>query len=189
MKPIFNELWQFAQVYLDTRANDVHTEISMRYAFDLIKKEGGDSDIVIPAIILHDVGWKKVPADLQLEAFGPKANNPELNRVHEVEGVKIAQTILEQVNYDHTRAKEILEIIDGHDSRKQALSLNDRLVKDADKLWRFSKLGFWIDIERFEETFDEGITRLKRNIANWFFTDTAIKMAKAEVKKREGEKI
>jgi HD superfamily phosphodiesterase len=188
MKPIFEKLWQAAQIYLDTRVNDEHTKISIRYAFELMEQEGGDGNIVIPAVILHDVGWKKVPVDLQLQAFGPKAKNSGLNRTHEVEGVKIARNILKQVGYDNTKAKEILEIIDGHDSRKSACSLNDQLVKDADKLWRFSKLGFWTDLERFEETFDESLFRLKNNIAKWFFTNTAKEIAAAEIKKRASEK-
>ena len=35
--------------------------------------------------------------------------------------------------------KEILRIIGGHDSRKEPISLNDKVVKDADKLSRYSK--------------------------------------------------
>ena len=33
------------------------------------------------------------------------------------------------------------EIVDGHDSRPEALSLEDAIVKDADKLWRFTESG------------------------------------------------
>ena len=32
-------------------------------------------------------------------------------------------------------------IIDGHDTRDHALSLEDSLVKDADKLWRYTRFG------------------------------------------------
>ena len=81
--------------FLDTRHNDVHTEISTLLAFELLKREGGDEDIVIPAILLHDTGWKRVPADMHLKAFGPNTSRPELNRLHEVEGVKIAEEILQ----------------------------------------------------------------------------------------------
>ena len=147
MKPVFKKIRQLAKPYLDTRHNDVHTDISTQLAFELLEREGGDEDIVIPAIILHDTGWKKVPAKLQLKAFGPKASKPELNRLHEVEGVKIAEDILSKLNYDAGKSKCIVEIIDGHDSRLKPLSLYDMIVKDADKLWRYSKSGFYIDIQ------------------------------------------
>ena len=131
MKPVFEKIRQLAKPFLDTRHNDVHTEISTQLAFDLLEREGGDEDIVIPAIILHDTGWKRVPAELHLKAFGPKATKPELNRLHEVEGVKIAKGILQGINYDPAKFERILEIIDGHDSRQKPLALNDMIVKDA----------------------------------------------------------
>ncbi len=139
----------------------------------------------MPAIILHDVGWKKVPEDLQLKAFGPKATSPEINRTHEKEGVRIAGDILAEVDYDKEKISEILEIIDGHDSRKKAVSLNDQIVKDADKLWRYTRKGFQIDIERFDESYAQGLNRLRKNWPDCFFTQTARKLAGKELQKRE----
>ena len=184
---VFKQIYQLAQPYLNTRYNDVHTEISVQLAHQLLSAEGGQEDIVIPAIILHDVGWQEVPADLHLEAFGPKATLPEINRTHEQAGVKIAKSILNEVNYDKEKIDEILEIIDGHDSRKESISLNDSLVKDADKLWRFTKTGFDIDNKRFEETVAEGLNRLHKYLPRWFFTDTAYRIAKEELRQRERE--
>ena len=187
MKPIFEEIWRLAKPYLDTRKNDVHTELSIRYAYRLMEIEGGDENIVIPAVILHDVGWKKVPPELHLKAFGPKATSPELNRKHEIEGVKIARHILTNLNYDTEKIDLIAEIIDGHDSRKESISLDDRIVKDADKLWRCSREGFNIDNERFEESYADGLNRLRKYLPGWFFTDAANKMANEELQKREEE--
>jgi hypothetical protein len=82
MKPVFEKIRRFSKPFLDTRYNDVHTELSTRFAFELLKREGGDEDIVITAIILHDTGWKRVPAMLHLKAFGPNATKPEINRLN-----------------------------------------------------------------------------------------------------------
>lgn len=184
-RSVFKQIYQLAQPYLSTRHNDVHTEMSMQLAYQLLKAEGGRESIVIPAIILHDVGWQKVPAALHLKAFGPKATSPEINRTHEQEGVKIAKKILMKVNYDKEKITEILKIIDGHDSRKESISLNDSLVKDADKLWRFTQTGFDIDNKRFEETVAEGLNRLRKYLPRWFFTHTANQIAKKELQQRE----
>ena len=100
MKPIFGKIQQLSKPFLDTRHNNVHTAISTMLAFQLLEKEGGDEDIVVPAIILHDTGWKRVPSKLHLKAFGPQATEPRLNRLHEVEGVKIAQEILLNIKYN-----------------------------------------------------------------------------------------
>ena len=187
MKSIYQDIRKLAQPQLSTRRNDVHTEISVQMAFKLLDREGGDEDIVIPAIILHDVGWIKVPENLQLKAFGPNAIDPELNRTHEIEGVRIAGEILQKVHYDQAKTAQILEIIDGHDSRIGSLSLNDRIVKDADKLWRYTRSGIEIDVERFGETMEEGLKRLRSNIQKWFFTQSAREMAEEELLKRSAE--
>ena len=177
----FEQIFILAKPYLNTRKNDIHTEISTKLAYRLLAEEGGNENIVIPAIILHDVGWKAIPENLQLKAFGPKAISPELNRKHEISGVKTAREILEQVNYDQAEIKQILEIIDGHDSRKQAISLDDKIVKDADKLFRYTKEALQINTNRFNETIEEAANRYRSNIDKWFFTDSAKRIAKEEL--------
>jgi HD superfamily phosphodiesterase len=184
MKNKFEKIWQLAEPFLNTRENGIHTEIATQFAYKLLEKEGGDRDIAIPAIILHDVGWKRVPEHLQLKAFGPKATMPEVNRVHEVEGVKIARDILEKVNYDDDKVEEILEIIEGHDSRENPISINDKLVKDADKLWRFSKEAFVINCKRYEQTFEQYLDRVLSKLDNWFITNSAKEIAREEIKHR-----
>jgi len=98
MKKIFKEIWQLSLPYLNTRMNTLHTEIAMGFAFKLIEKEGGEEDVVIPAIILHDVGWKEIPENLQLKFFGPNRVSSDSYRKHEAAGAKIARVILEKVD-------------------------------------------------------------------------------------------
>ncbi|MGD8226672.1 MAG: HD domain-containing protein [Desulfobacteraceae bacterium] len=149
MRRIFKEIWELAKPYLDTRDNEICTKISIEFRYKLLKAEGGDEEVVIPAIMLHDVGWKKVPEELQLKGFGPRVSLPELTKIHEGEGVKIAKHILEKVNYDSDKAEEILIIVGGHDSRKEPTSLNDKLVKDGDKLFRYTREYVDIYAEKF----------------------------------------
>jgi HD superfamily phosphodiesterase len=187
LKDIYERIWDLARPYLDTRKNDIHTEISAGLARQLLAQEGGDEDIVMPAIILHDTGWKKVPEDMQSKAFGPKATLPEWNRVHEVEGARIAGDILRKVDYPEDKIPEIQEIIKGHDSRKEALSLNDGIVKDADKLWRYSQIAVQINEKRFRLTAEESIERLRRNLEPWFLTESGKRMAKEAIARRVEE--
>jgi HD superfamily phosphohydrolase YqeK len=187
MKPIFQRLRQLAAPYLDTRQNDIHTDISVQFAYKLLKREGGDEDVVIPAMILHDVGWKKIPEDLHLKAYGPHAIYPDLNRIHEVEGARIAEEILKTAGYNDGHIPEIVEIIEGHDSRKESLSLNDKIVKDADKLFRYSHEAFYINLERFEHTAEQALARLGAHLSDWFFTDSGRRFAVEELQARETE--
>jgi HD superfamily phosphodiesterase len=184
MKNIFKKIWELAKPYLDTRDNDIHTRISVEFAYKLMEAEGGDEDVVIPAVILHDVGWKQVPEDLQLKGFGPKATLPELTKVHEEEGVKIAKDILEKIKYDNKKIEEILRIVGGHDSRKEFVSLNDKLVKDADKLFRYTREYTDIYAEKFELTREQMHAMHEGKLAAWFLTHSGYKMARVELDKR-----
>ena len=189
LKDIYERIWDLARPYLNTRKNDIHTEISTDLAQQLLAQEGGEEDIVIPAIILHDVGWKKVPEDIQMKAFGPNTTMPEWNRVHEVEGARIAGDILRKVDYHEDKILEIQEIIKGHDSRKDPISKNDSIVKDADKLWRYSKIAVQINQNRFGLTVEQGIERLRKNLEPWFLTESGKRMAKEEIEKRAEESM
>jgi hypothetical protein len=165
---------------MDTRQNDVHVSLSCDFARRLLALyPGADEAIVLPAIVLHDVGWKMVPEERQLSAFGPKIKDKKTQRIHETEGVKIAEEILASLNYDKEKILEILSIIDGHDTRLEALSLNDQLVKDADKLWRFTPVGVDIDHNRFGIPRDNYMTWLDTVIEDWLFTPEAREMALA----------
>jgi HD superfamily phosphodiesterase len=182
-KEIYEHIWQLAMPFLDTRKNDIHAEVSVAFAERLLSLEGGDEDIVMPAIILHDVGWKKVPEDVQLKAFGPNASMPEWNRVHEVEGARIAGEILRKVRYPEEKILEIQDIVQGHDSRTEAVSLNDSIVKDADKLWRYSEVAIQNIQLGFGLTFDQCMDRLEGKLDIWFLTASAKNLAKSSLRK------
>ncbi len=175
----YPEIYERAKPYLDTRHNDLHVRISYGFARRLLEEyREADAAVVLPAVILHDTGWKAIPEDLHLKAFGPKMTDTDLRRVHEVEGARIAAEILTAVGYDPARRDEIVAIIDGHDSRETALSLNDKVVKDADKLWRFSRAAMEIDHRRFGYELREYFAWLGGQVDGWFFTPEAGRMAR-----------
>lgn len=176
-------IYELAKPYLNIRHNDVHVPHSYEFALKLLEFEPGDEDIILPAVLCHDLGWMKVPEELHLRAFGPFPFDVGLQRLHEVEGVKLAQAILEAENYDPVKVDEILQIIDGHDTRLEALSDNDKIVKDADKLFRFHPLGLEIDANRFQVEKDAHIQWLMSKIENWFFTETGKRLAWEEIAK------
>ena len=144
-------IWLAARPWLDVRSNDEHTLISYRMGQALLRLHPEvDASVVLPAILMHDVGWKKFPPELLVAAVGPNATHPELQRAHEIEGVKIASEAFARLAIPGLQSETILAIIDGHDTRKTAISREDALMKDADKLWRFTAhgvttIGGWFD--------------------------------------------
>ncbi len=136
--PPHRRIYQKAERFLQIRHNAVHTRISYHFALKLLKEEGGDPEVVIPAIVLHDIGYSKIPEDELRFAFGQNVTKPELQKLHEVEGARLAGEILRSLDYPEESVREIQSIIDGHDTRDTALNVNDAIVQDSDKLFRFT---------------------------------------------------
>lgn len=135
-------LWEAAKPYLDVRNNDEHTIVAYGLARALIAQTpGADPSVILPAVVLHDVGWKRVPEELLLLAIGRRPSRPDLVRDHELYGVEIARGILESVRPEGVDIDAVLDIIDGHDTVKHAKNLNDAVMKDADKGWRTTPHG------------------------------------------------
>jgi HD superfamily phosphohydrolase YqeK len=171
--------------YLQIRDNERHTLNTIEFALKLMEIYVAERTIVIPAMILHDVGWSMVPQDIISRACRPRPDK-ELVRIHERESIKIAASILMDVGYDTAMTGKILEIIDGHDTRKNAISMNDKIVKDSDKLSRCSK-SFWFLAREIPMTVKELADSIEELIEEWFFLDKSKEMAQAELKQRRME--
>jgi hypothetical protein len=188
-------IYQLARPYLTTKHNDkpariahndAHIRIALDFAFRLLEGGKGDRRVVVPAIILHDVGWNRVPDEILDKAFGPKADM-SLLRIHEEEGVKIAKSILAKVGYDSRYANEILQIIDGHDTRAKAISIDDEIVRDADKLSRYSRSAFWLIVEGLGVTPEEICRALELMVEQWFSMSASKEIAREELEQRRRE--
>jgi HD superfamily phosphodiesterase len=183
----YRRIFEFAVPYLKTRLNLPHTYIVYQYANLLLYGEGGSREVVIPACILHDVGWSTIPEDQQIKAYGPNMTDPEAKRKHEVEGASIARRILSQVGWNGSLVQKIAAIIDGHDTTLEARSLEDAITKDSDKLFRLSACGVRIDCERFHVDPKEYWPFLLKRSRNWFLTPTGKELALYESGERERE--
>jgi HD superfamily phosphodiesterase len=188
MSTIYDKIYRKAEPYWATRKNDHHIPSSYDYARRLLRSHpSADEDIVLPAVLLHDVGWKMVPEEKQLGAFGPEIKDEETRRFHEKEGARIAREILASLYYDEEKTLAILSIIDGHDTREEPLSLNDKLVKDADKLWRFTPYCVEISYRHFGFELEEYMDWLSHRIEEWFWTAEAKAMARESLSRARKE--
>lgn len=182
LNEVEKQIYGLARPFLCVMNNDSHTRDMLDLALRLLSGEGGERDVVIPASILHDVGWSRVPEKLRLKARAPD-RIIRLVRIHEVESVRIAENILAEVAGDSLPVAEILEIIDGHDTREEALSLNDKIVKDADKLSRYS-IGFWDIIEWSGIDPRKLLRGLESRAEKWFYLPRSKEIAHEKIPQR-----
>jgi hypothetical protein len=142
LDPGLAAIWELAAPLLKVRDNDAHTLYALGLARALLAAQPeADAAVILPAIMLHDIGWSQVPPAEVLQAIAPGGGRPDLVLLHEKEGARLAAGILADAGYDPAKVPAILAIIDGHDSRREALSIDDAIVKDADKTWRLSPHG------------------------------------------------
>lgn len=182
MKDVFNRIWELALPYQDKREDSGHAATSLEYAKKLVALENANEDVVIPAIILHDVGWSQLPEKRRMTIFSPEAREEERREVqfeHQLEGVKLALKILREVDYPPELTDEILDIVSQHDTRKGFVSKNEGIVRDADKLWRTSRQGFTVAEERAKKNEAKRFQRLEEGLKKeqYFYSDTARNMA------------
>lgn len=179
-RPEDHEVWRLAVEHLHVRSNDAHTAYSYGLAAALCDLHpDADRDVVLPAMILHDTGWSRVPEGEVLEAIRPGGGRQDLVIRHEKEGAAIAADVLTRLGRDPGRIAEVVEIVDGHDSRLTALSLNDSLVKDADKLWRLTPHGVDTVMDWFGLTREQAHLLIGSRVHDHLFTDAARTMARA----------
>lgn len=173
-------VWRLARPFLPVRDNDVHTLHSYALGRVLLQSEpAADADIVLVAILLHDTGWSQMPHDKIKQAIGPNAKYPELQRGHELAGMAIARDVLGQLQWPDDRLQRVVDIVDGHDTRRHALSLEDALMKDADKLWRFTPHGIGCIADWFSQTEAEIVELLESYVVPQLLRPETLRMAQA----------
>jgi hypothetical protein len=180
----YARIYELAEPYWQTRSNEIHVPGSYALAQELLAAHpDADADVVLPAILLHDIGYMAVPSEDHLKGLAGAVRGwePDITRRHEIQGAALAGEILEQVSWDRARIPVIQDIVDGHDSRPEAVSLEDQLVKDADKLWRFTEPAVRICHHWMELTPEAYMDWVGSEIGGWFFTDAARALARREL--------
>ncbi|MGO9024495.1 MAG: HD domain-containing protein [Beijerinckiaceae bacterium] len=173
-------IWLAAKPWLDVRLNDEHTLISYSLAKALLRVHPeAEERVLLPAILLHDIGWKMFPEELLAQAVGPAPKYPELQRAHEIESARIARIELQRLAISGVDIDRVIAIIDGHDTRPQPQSLEDALMKDADKLWRFTTHGIATLSVWFATPAKDTVAMLESFVLPKLTTETGRTMAQA----------
>ena len=117
-----------------------HIEWMMQDAFLVCQKENIDDSLLLPLVILHDVGYSKAPKDNPFKL--------NLRKAHMKSGAIIARHLLEQVNYHKDKIEKIAYYISVHDNWAfgELDIYKDNIIlgafKDLDYLWILAPKGF-----------------------------------------------
>jgi len=177
----YKKIWDLALPYLKIgKMKDfiLHTKNVVKSMELIIAGEGGDKDILIPSAILHDVGFSKIPNDLQTSKELSKKR--EAQHLHLELAGEIIQEVLEKVGYKQKDIDRIIGIVEVHKFHDPA-EKEKRLLIDADNLSDVWKEQFYSDVKAYGTTPER--TYIFRTM-NTYYTKTAQKISGVEMAKR-----
>ncbi|MFM9920023.1 HD domain-containing protein [Lacisediminihabitans sp. H27-G8] len=180
-------LWRAVEVEMQTRGNNIHIPISFAFAERLCDSyPEADSLVVRVAILLHDTGWARVDeTKIISEGFGKDWRRAQIRFEHEIKGCEIAREVLPGLGFDAEFIARVTDIIDGHDTRAESYSIEDSLVRDADRLWRFTPAGIALASSWFGQVPSAYCQRLRTDIIPELITSAALEMALTELERAE----
>ena len=176
-------LWKAVVHETRTRGNDIHLPISLAYAERLCRAyPGADAELVRVATVLHDTGWAHVDESRIIsEGFTGDWRKATIRYEHEKQGCDVARRVLPPLGYPADFIERVCAIIDGHDTRPVAHSLEDALMRDADRLWRFDQAGIALASTWFKMDPATYTDRLATEIVPELITQAAHDMATADL--------
>jgi hypothetical protein len=183
-----SQIFKGAEKYMRVRKNDVHIPISYNYAMRLTEHyPNADKELVAAAIILHDIGWYSIDED-DIFKKGFQSENfmqSDVRYLHESEGVRLSAEVLAALGCNQEFIQKVGTIIDGHDTRNFARSLEDEIVRDADKLWRFTVAGVSVACDWFKQNPTQYCKRLATDIIPLLHLPESVEMANSDLEETQ----
>lgn len=135
MGKVYLKIWQLAKPFYERgRSYDIpHIEWMMEKAETIAAFEGLDKQIILPIVILHDVGYSVVKQE------NPAIKDKVTKIAHMRAGAQIAAEILNKVGYRQELIKKIAYCISVHDNWVLG---DDSPYKESKEMAVFTDLDF-----------------------------------------------
>ena len=130
----YQNIWKLAVKYLSKGLNKdfvLHTKGVVKAMELILEKEDGNPDILIPAAMLHDVGWARVPEKYQCTT--DKKKQLQGMKLHIKYAPELISEILSSLNYKTSQINEIIDIVISHKFCKPR-KLDKKLFIKTDQL-------------------------------------------------------
>ncbi|MBR9677286.1 hypothetical protein GOV04_04035 [Candidatus Woesearchaeota archaeon] len=166
MEQIYEKIFELAKPYYEkARPYDILAiEWMIGQADRIADIEDLDKKLLLPLIILHDIGYARVAED------NPDVKDIKSKKIHMEEGAKIANAILIQLDYDQKYIEKITYYVSIHDN----WIFNDDIpFKECKEMGVFNDLDFMYPLanpsmlkaraDSMGETIEENIKGLKND--------------------------
>ncbi len=191
MEEIYKKIWQLAKPYYKKgREMDIaHIKWMMKDALKVCKKENLDISLLLPLVILHDIGYAEVSAK-------DNPYNLDVRKAHMAAGAKIAKEILLKAAYPSDKTDKIVYYVSVHDNWAFGdfkLFEEDKILgvfNDLDFMWMATPKGFPSMMKLLNKTPDEVLIFIENKSKTEkakFSTETTEKLYKKYIESRKKE--
>ena len=180
----YQEIWLLAKPYLKKgKMKDfvLHTKGVIQAMEYILQNQQADPDIMIPAAMLHDVGWARV--DRKLQKNKKDEDRHEALVQHLKMAPPIISNILKEVDYKLDEINQVIDIVMSH-KFQDPTELDKRLLIDADAVSDAFPEQFRSDIKSYRVT-PRQLFNFRRK--NDFYTKTARDIFVNELEARKKE--
>ena len=160
----------------------------MKDSLFVCRRENIDGSLLLPLVILHDVGYAEVPKDNPFKI--------NLRKAHMKAGALMAKIILDKVSYPKSKIKKIVHLVSMHDNwalGEDGIYKKDKLLgvfNDLDFMWMATPKGFPALMKILNKTSMEMVAYLETNeklARRPFCTKTTKGMFDKYIQARKGE--
>lgn len=127
IKPLKNQILSRINFTSETHSID-HINRVLGYALKIMKKEGGDPEIITASVCIHDLSRN-------IDRRGPE---------HGLKSAEMAKEILKKINFPREKIEKVCECIALHDDKinpKKRKTIESQILYDADNLDIFGPVG------------------------------------------------
>lgn len=166
MEKKYLEIWELSKpFYQKGRVYDIpHVQWMMEKANEIAEIEKADKKLLLPIVILHDVGYSMVShSNPNIKDQGPKI-------LHMKEGAKISEEILTKVDYDVELRKRIVRYISVHDNW---ILGDDSPYQECKEMAIFNDLDFLYTLSTHEHfvLMGESMGKTPQETYDWWLQD------------------
>lgn len=155
---------------------DEHPELAARH------------NVLIPAALLHDVGWSEVPEDERSTSYGDVRPDNDGKVLHQQKGAAIARTLLGYMEWTPNAIESVVFIVSRHDVPEEYAKDRDALlIAEIDKLVRYMPYLFWALVNDGTMALGRRIRFLERGVKEWFVTPEFAQRARCLLEERKRE--
>jgi hypothetical protein len=197
LTPLEKEIWMAALPFQDKRDDEGHGENVVYFNLKLLPFfPRAERIITTTASITHDLGWSQM-TKTELDLFyisNWKDYERPLRDNHQKRAVEVANMLLLEVGFVSKLGEKgqackdhVIEIISQHDTRKGFFSLEDGIVRDADKLWRYTLPHLKLSLKKRNKSVDQLREHVYGNFSKpgFFYSDISKEIGKIEFEQAE----